>query len=150
MVRDLGLQWWTHLHGWTVEVVTKVAIGGMSRTVDIGGETITDPPGNSDATVSAGGLLALPTNMGRHHSSCFATVPELSIKLRRQLSRYLILTLGYSVVVVDNVVRTGDQLDLVVNPTQIDGGALSGVPRPAVLMNDSQLWLQGFNIGLEW
>jgi hypothetical protein len=147
---DLGLQWWTHLHGWTVEVVTKVAIGGIARTVDIAGDTITDPPGNSAATISPGGLLALPTNIGRHHSCSFATAPELSIKLRRQLSRYLILTLGYSVMMVDNVARTGDQLDLVVNPTQINGGALPGIPRPAVLMNDSQLWLQGFNIGLEW
>ena len=88
--------------------------------------------------------------MGRHHSSCFTTAPELSIKLRRQLSRYLILTLGYSVMVVDNVVRTGDQLDLVINPTQLNGGTFSGVPRPAALMNDSQLWLQGFSVGLEW
>jgi hypothetical protein len=146
---DVGLQWWTHVRGWTVEATTKIALGGLARTVEIGGETITESPGDP-ATIAAGGLLALPTNMGRHQSCRFATVPELSIKLRRQLSRYLILTLGYSVVVVDNVVRTGDQLDLAVNPTQINGGALSGPARPTVLMNDSRLWLQGFNIGLEW
>jgi hypothetical protein len=77
-------------------------------------------------------------------------VPELSIKLRRQLTHHLILTVGYSLVVVDNVVRTGDQLDLVINPTQINGGTLSGAARPAVLMNDSTLWLHGLNVGLEW
>ncbi|MHB0959984.1 MAG: BBP7 family outer membrane beta-barrel protein [Pirellulaceae bacterium] len=146
---DIGLQWWTHLRGWTVETTAKVAIGGWARSVEIRGETLTDSPGD-EARLSAGGLLALPTNLGRHQSSSFSMAPELSIKVRRQLSRFLVLTLGYSVLVVDNVVRTGDQLDLVVNPTQINGGPLSGVPRPAVLMNDSRLWLQGFNIGLEW
>ena len=146
---DLGLQWWTHAHGWTVEVVTKIAVGGIARTVDIGGDTLIESPGDSPVLVP-GGLLALPTNIGRHHSSRFAAVPELSIKLRRQLTHHLILTVGYSLVVVDHVVRTGDQLDLVVNPTQISGGTLSGAARPAVWMNDSTLWLHGFNVGLEW
>ena len=77
-------------------------------------------------------------------------MPELSIKLRRQLTHHLILTVGYSLIVVDHVVRTGDQLDLVVNPTQINGGTLARCACPAVLMNDSTLWLHGFNVGLEW
>jgi hypothetical protein len=146
---DLGVQWWTHARGWTLEVVTKIAIGGVARTVEINGDTLIESPGDSPVLVP-GGLLALPTNIGRHQSCRFATVPELSIKLRRQLTHHLILTVGYSLVVVDNVVRTGDQLDLVINPTQINGGTLSGAARPAVLMNDSTLWLHGLNVGLEW
>ena len=31
MVGDLGLQWWTQTCGWTLEVVTKVALGGIAR-----------------------------------------------------------------------------------------------------------------------
>jgi hypothetical protein len=146
---DLGVQWWTHARGWTLEVVTKIAIGGVARTVEINGDTLIESPGDSPVLVP-GGLLALPTNIGRHQSCRVATVPELSIKLRRQLTHHLILTVGYSLVVVDNVVRTGDQLDLVINPTQINGGTLSGAARPAVLMNDSTLWLHGLNVGLEW
>jgi len=26
---DLGLQWWTHAHGWTVEVLTKIAVAAL-------------------------------------------------------------------------------------------------------------------------
>ena len=146
---DLGLQWWTHACGWTLEVVTKVALGGIARTVEIDGNTLIDSPGDSPV-LAPGGLLALPTNMGRHQTCRFATLPELDIRLRRQLTYHLILTVGYSLVVVDNVVRTGDQLDLAVNPTQINGGALSGAVHPSVLMNDSRLWLHGFTVGLEW
>jgi hypothetical protein len=146
---DLGVQWWTEAHGWTLEVATKIALGGIARTVQIGGDTLVNSPGDSPVLVP-GGLLALPTNIGRHHSSRFSAVPELSVTFRRPLTPHFILTVGYSLIVADHVVRTGDQLDLAVNPTQLGGGTLAGAARPAVLMNDSTLWLHGFNVGLEW
>jgi len=146
---DLGVQWWTHARGWTFEFVTKLAIGGIARTVQIDGDTLVQTP-DDPAVLTPGGLLAQPTNIGRHRTGRFTAVPELSIKVRRQLTHHLILTAGYSLVIVDHVVRTGDQLDLVVNPTQFGGGELSGVPRPGVLMHDSTLWLHGLSVGLEW
>ena len=146
---DLGLQLWTEMHGWTVELKSKLALGGITRAVEFGGDTLVLPPGDFQS-VSSGGLLVLPTNLGRHHSSRFSALPELSVKLRRQVTRNMILTLGYSLMVLDHVVRTGDQLDLVVNPTQLGNGVLTGAARPTVLMNDSTLWLHGFTLGLEW
>ncbi len=118
---DLGLQLWTHAHGWTVEVLGKIAIGSVARTIEINGETLTITPDNTDS-FSSGGLLAMPTNMGRHQSCRFSAMPELTIRLRRPLSRFFTLSLGYTVMAVDHVVRTGDQLDLTVNPTQFGNG----------------------------
>ncbi len=146
---DLGVQWRRETGRWTWEVVARIALGGVARTVEIGGDTLIESPDGS-AVIVPGGLLALPTNLGRHHSSRFATLPELSIRLRRQLTHHLALTVGYSLMAADHIVRTGDQLDLCVNPTQLNGGALGGPARPAVLMSDSTLCLHGLNIGLEW
>lgn len=146
---DLGLEWWTETHGWTVELVTKVALGELSRIVSVTGETVTQAP-DGTVTWQPGGLLALPTNQGRHRATCFTAVPELSLQARRQLTRHLVFTVGYSLLVVDRVVRTGDQLDLTINPSQRDGGPLVGVPRPAAPLRDSTLWLHGLTLGLEW
>lgn len=146
---DLGLKWWLPTRSCTFEVVTKMAVGGIARTVEFGGETLVTSPGDSPV-LTAGGLLVQPTNIGRYRTGRFTALPELSIKVRRQLTRQLVLTAGYSLMVVDHVLRSGDQLDLVVNPTQFGGGTLSGAARPTVLMNDSTLWLHGLSVGLEW
>ncbi len=146
---DLGLQLWTHMHGWTVEVQGKIAVGAISRTVEINGNTLVVTPTDA-ASLTSGGLLTAPTNIGRYQSCKFSALPELTIRFRRPISRFFTLTLGYTAMMLDHVVRTGDQLDTVVNPTQLGNGVLSGVPRPTVLMNDSTLWVHGFTIGLEW
>ncbi len=146
---DLGLQYWTRRGPWTAELTTKLAIGGVSRFVDVEGYTVVDPPGDFP-TVYSGGLLALPSNMGRHHSTQFSMLPELRIKLRRRLTHSCILTLGYNLTLLGHVLRTGDQLDLAVNTTQLSGGALIGSARPRVPFRDQTLWVQGFNIGLQW
>jgi hypothetical protein len=146
---DIGLQWWSCLHGWNLEVTSKVALGGLTRSADIYGSTLIDVAGGPTIQ-TAGGLLALPTNMGSHDSCRFVAVPELNVKVRRQLSRFFVLTLGYSVLFVDQVARVGDAVDLAVNPSQLNGGILTGEPRPTYALRGSQLWLHGLQVGLEW
>ncbi len=146
---DLGLQLWTHMHGWTIEVLGKVALGETIRTVEVNGETFTLSPAGVPS-LAPGGLLAMPTNMGRYQSNKFSALPELTIRLRRPISRFFTFTVGYTALVLNNVVRTGDQIDLAVNPSQFGNGALIGTARPAMLMNDSTVWVHGFTVGLEW
>ena len=69
-------------------------------------------------SLAPGGLLAMPTNMGRYQSSQISVLPELTVRFRRPLSRFFTITCGYTALVLNNVVRTGDQIDLAVNPTQ--------------------------------
>ncbi len=146
---DLGLQLWTGGHGWTVEVLGKLAVGTVARTVEINGATLVVPPVGSESLTS-GGLYTAPTNIGRFRSCRFSASPELTIRLRRPISRFFTLSLGYTATILDHVVRTGDQIDTVVNPTQLGGGAPVGPPRPTALMHDSTLWVHGFTMGLEW
>ena len=96
------------------------------------------------------GFYALPTNEGRYRSSRLSALPEIGFTLRRQLTHDFIFTFGYSLLVVNNVVRSGDQVSLNINPSQFNGGTLVGPAAPRVRMKDSVLWAHGFNIGLEW
>ncbi len=146
---DLGLQLWTHTHGWTVEVLGKIALGSTLQTLEIDGQTLVVPPVGG-ASLAQGGLLAMPTNIGRHQSNQFSVLPEVTVRLRRPISRFFTFTIGYTAMALNNVLRTGDQIDLAVNPTQFGNGLLVGDPRPALQMVDSVMWVQGITVGLEW
>lgn len=146
---DMGLQLWTQRHGWTIEMVAKVALGAVVQTVEIDGQTVAVPLDGGPVR-SPGGLLAMPTNMGRFDSSHFAVMPELTLRLRHPISRFFTFTVGYTAVALNDVARTGEQVDLALNPTQFAGGELDGLPRPRVPMNSSTIVAHGFTIGLEW
>ncbi|HET7719587.1 MAG TPA: BBP7 family outer membrane beta-barrel protein, partial [Acidimicrobiales bacterium] len=60
---------------------------------------------------------------------------------------------GYTVLYWSSVVRPGDQVDLLVNASQIPSNLLPtglvGPARPAVLFRDTDFWAQGVNLSLE-
>ncbi len=133
----------------TVDVLTKLAVGSMEQRVTIQGSRKTL---GLDGTYSlrSGGLLAQATNSGVHKRSETALIPELGVTLNWQMNSFLRLYTGYSLLYVSNVVRPGDQIDSTVDPIQLGGGAaLDGVTRPAFAFNTSELWLQGVKVGLE-
>jgi hypothetical protein len=146
---DMGLQWWFNHGNWSAELLTKMAVGSVFNTVEVFGETLVTPPADT-AYLTEGGLLAQPTNMGRYHANEFAVLPEVGIKLRRRLTHSFVLMLGYNVMFVNHVMRTGDQIDTAINISQTGGNPLIGPARPTIPLIDSNLWVHGFSIGLEW
>jgi hypothetical protein len=56
---------------------------------------------------------------------------------------------GYDLLYWSDVARPDEQIDLVVNPTQIPPGNLVGVARPAPTGQTSDLFLQGLSAGVE-
>lgn len=135
---------------WSVDLLAKLALGGMSQTVTIDGNTIVTPPGGTQ-TSNRGGVLALPSNMGQFTRSRFAVIPEFGVNLHRQLNPCWKVNLGYTIMVVTNVIRPGDQIDLNVDPNQFPPPATSGpFTAPAFAFHDSDIWLQGLNVGLEY
>jgi hypothetical protein len=151
---ELGLAAQFHRGCWSLDLLAKVALGNMRQAAMIDGAATVTTPGDPPET-SPGGLLALPTNMGRHRRDAFAVLPEIGLGLRYQASDCLALTAGYTLIYLNHILRTGDQIDPAVNPTQLTnfdqtGGPLLGEPRPAVLMNDTDFWAQGINLGIEW
>jgi hypothetical protein len=72
-----------------------------------------------------------------------------------QLSSNIRIFAGYSMLYWSNVVRAGDQIDLAVNPSQLQRSTtaratLSGDSRPAYTLHKSGFWAHGGNLGLEF
>jgi hypothetical protein len=139
----------------TLDLLTKVAVGGVHEEVSIRGSTAFDLsriPG-AVSSVQPGGLLAQPTNIGHYTRDTFAVVPEFGLKLGYDLTSSIRFTVGYSFVYISNVARPGDQIDRVVNATQLPSvlgpGQLVGPARPAFTFRESDFWAHGVSLGLE-
>ncbi|MHB8899983.1 MAG: BBP7 family outer membrane beta-barrel protein [Thermoguttaceae bacterium] len=134
-------------HCWSVELLAKVGIGNMDSTVTIDGQTTT--VSGTGTAQTAGGLLALPTNMGQFDRRELSTATEVGLKLTRAFDRGVDLTFGYNFLYLSNVLRAGDQIDTNINVSQLSGGTLDGAAFPQFNFQSSGFWAQGLSIGLE-
>jgi len=134
---------------WRLEATGKVAVGAMHQTVSIDGQTITTDPGVG-VSVDEGGLLALPSNIGRYHRTNFVVIPELNLKAAWMWNSRLQTYLGYNALFISNVVRPGEHIDLRVNPTQLPNAPVpfSGPALPAFRFEGTEFWIHGVSAGL--
>ncbi|MFN4259617.1 MAG: BBP7 family outer membrane beta-barrel protein [Gemmataceae bacterium] len=137
---------------WFVDMKAKLAVGGVAQKVHINGFQVIQTAGGVQEFT--GGLLALPSNIGRHSRGRVAVVPEWNVNVGYQLHPHCRAFVGYSFLYLSNVVRPGDQIDLNVDVTQIPNFATDAQPanvnQPAVLFRDTDFWAQGLNFGLEF
>jgi hypothetical protein len=152
---DIGLAMQLDHGPWTFGVLGKVALGNVHQRLAIDGGTVVATPGGS-TTSRTGGLLALPTNIGSYSRDEFAVLPEFTTNIDYRINDCWSLTIGYTFIHLSDVLRTGDQIDRFVNPTQLTdfsqpgGGGLIGDPRPSATLNDTDFWAQGLNVGVTW
>lgn len=133
----------------SLDVLGKLAVGNVWRQVRIDGSTDVTVPGFAMVS-NAGGLLALPSNIGRYTSNKTGMVPELAITGGWQLSPRVRATLGYTFFWWTDIVRPADQIDPVVNPNLLPNSGSSGGPaRPFFTQHDSDLWVQALRLGME-
>jgi hypothetical protein len=146
---DLGVKWESNWQRWSWEMLGKIALGSTRQKVGVNGNTVRSASGVEVSDV--GGLLATETNIGSRASNEFAVVPELGVTVGYDLTRNLRATLGYSFIYWSQVVRAGDQIDLDVNPDFVPPvePPIAGASRPRRLFNDTDYWVQGFNVGLD-
>ena len=144
---DLGLNGEIRQGPWLLEWLAKVAVGATLNDLSISGSSSVTTGGVS--TVTAGGLLALPTNIGDFSRTRLAAVPELSAKLGYQITPTIRIFAGYDVMYWTGVVRPSGAIDTTVNATQIGGGALVGTARPAPQFDTSNYWAHGANFGIK-
>jgi hypothetical protein len=110
-------------------------------------------PGAAPATFT-GGLLAAGPNIGSFNSNRFSVVPEATLNVGYSVTPGLKLYAGYNVLFWSNVVRPGDAIDRVVDVTFVPnpppGIAASGTNRPQPQFQQSNLWVNGIQIGAEF
>jgi hypothetical protein len=74
-------------------------------------------------------------------------VYETGVNIGWQLTEHWQIFAGYTFFGWQNPIRAGDQVDLVVNSTQITG-LLVGPARPTIPFKEDFFWAQGVNVGL--
>ena len=148
---DLGTKWQTGWYRWTLEFLAKMAIGNVSQTVTVNGETTFDRPVGPSETFD-GGLLAQRTNIGKHTRDDLAVIPELGATLGFFLTPRLRGTVGYTFLYWSQVARPGEQVDLDLNPDLLppEADPFTGAARPRFVFRDTDFWAQGLNLGLDY
>jgi hypothetical protein len=149
---ELGMDFELKRGRWSFDILGKVALGDTREVVKINGSTSLQAPMGMP-TVSMGGLLAQPTNIGNFSRDRFAVAPEAGVKVGYQVTDWMKLSVGYTFLYLSDVARPGNQIDRVVNttqlPSQLGGGMLVGPPRPSFVFKGTDFWAQGLTVGLE-
>jgi hypothetical protein len=133
----------------------SIAAGVNLQEVDISGGSSSLAPGATTPVTAAGGLYALPSNIGTYNRTVFSVVPEVGATIGYQVTCSLRLFVGYNVMSMTNVVRAGEQINRNVNGTFIPDpttGTAAGVgaPSPLYKHRDSDFYAHGCTAGLEW
>ncbi len=138
---------------WSLGIRSLIALGSNHQVVTISGSQLLRTAAGEMQSFR-GGLLALPSNSGRFTRDQFAVVPQLGVNLSYQATERLRLFVGYDVLVWTNVLRPGDQIDRVLDVSQIPNfpnpPPPTGQGRPRVVFADRSFWAQGVNFGMEF
>lgn len=102
----------------SLDIGGRLGLENLSRELVINGLTHVRTPDGGEAT-SPGGLLALPSNMGKYRTDGFALLPELDLTARVLLTDRLSFSVGYHLLFLTNVYRTGQQIDRRIDPGQL-------------------------------
>jgi hypothetical protein len=106
------------------------------------------------STVATGGNLTSATSIGKSTRSVITVVPEANVQVSYAFASWVRAFVGYSGVYWGNVIRPGDQIDILVNTSNTPSGAhftgtVVGQPYPRILFKQSDFWAQGVNFGLD-
>jgi hypothetical protein len=78
-------------------------------------------------------------------------LPSFDANFRFGVTSQLNVAIGYSFLFLGDVVRPGDVVDPVVNGLLLDGSLpFAGPSRPDFSWDDSDLWIMGINLGVEY
>jgi hypothetical protein len=146
---ELGVVTKARYCNWSLELLTKLALGNTRSRVSVNGSTVVTERNQAPATYTSG-MLALPTNAGNYERDGFSVIPELGVTVGYNVTCRLKATVGYTFLYWSQVVRPGDQVDTNVNPTQFPPRQLVGVPAPQFGLATTDFWAQGLNIGLDY
>lgn len=148
---QIGMRSEIHSDRLFLEIQAKVAFGVTQEDLNIAGQTTINQPGAASQTLE-GGLFALSSNIGAHHASAFAVLPEGDINAGWQPFDHIQFQVGYSFLYLSRLARAGSQVDRNLNPNLIPGSLTLGEGGPALPsatpIHESSFWLQGLNFGL--
>ena len=142
---DLGARlWWSRGSSLALSGLAKAALGASNRTVLVDGRT--SIRSGSTTTTTPGGVLALPSNMGRRSEQDFGVLAEVGLGLEWQPACYWKFSVGYTWLYWSDVARAVSQIDRTIDLDQLAPTAGSGI-RPAPRPTTTSFWAQGLTAG---
>jgi hypothetical protein len=135
---------------WSLGFKGTVALGPTQQIVDISGNSRISSPGGSPPANFNGGLLTQSTNIGRHTRDVFGVVPELGLTVGYQFCNNIRAFAGYNFLYWNDVARSTNQVDRMVNTNLIAPPTGGGPQHPAFLWHGSDYWAQGVTFGIEF
>jgi hypothetical protein len=137
--------------GFFLQFAGKMGVGNTHETVQANGQTTATDAGGTSRT-TAGGLFAVPGNIGLASRNAFTLVPEGSFTFGVDLSQNIHLYAGYSVLYWEDILRPGNVINRSVNtssvPTSLTFGTGAGTVAPLSTSHRSDFWAQGLNVGV--
>lgn len=148
---EIGLRNQIYRGRWSLEILTKIAIGNTHQTVDINGQTTVTVPGQGTNVYDAG-VLAVGSNSGTYHRDVFTVIPQLGLELGYQVNCHWRAYAGYNLMYWGSVLRSAEQIDLNVDPRNFPptDPQNPGLPFPAFPGRASSFWAHGVNLGTEF
>jgi hypothetical protein len=143
---QIGFQYQYRWRNLTFDFANQFAMGVMRRSEDLSGFS------QAGAVRIPGGVLVSTTNIGRRTDNDFGVVPQIDLKLGWQITQTMRIFFGFDFLYASSVIRPGDQIDNVVNPTLVpfrpEFGTAAGTARPSQLFRTTDWWVTGVSFGL--
>ena len=133
----LGFLYEAECDCWTMQGLARVSLGNMSETARIDGSTRLTAPGLPPQSTQ-GGLFTSGDSRGSFSRNEFSTVSEVGLRLGYRWGPCTQLSLGYSFIHWNDVLRASDQINTRVGAVGDQQFRLTG----------SDFWVQGINVGL--
>jgi hypothetical protein len=147
---DLGFRLGYQAQLWSLDFLAKCAVGEVGRLVTIQGNQVTTVPGVAPVT-RAGGVLALSSNSGTFSRREWQPFPEFGVNWSWQIAPGIQMRLGYTFLLLCNIARAHEQVDLTVNPALLPPAMTPvDINRPAFTEAKSSMWIQTINVGMEF
>lgn len=146
---EIGLRNRIYRGRWSLDILTKMAIGNNHQTVTINGQTVVTAPNQTSQTYNAG-ILASGPNSGVYQRDTFTIIPQLGLELGYQWDCHWRSYVGYDLLYWGSVVQAGEQIDLNVDPRNIPPVQAGGLPFPAFPGRTTSFWAHGVNVGAEF
>lgn len=146
---EFGLRSRIYRGRWSLEILTKIALGNTHQVMNIDGQTIVTPT-SQPTQIRNGGVFAVRSNEGTYTRDTFTMIPQLGLELGYQVNSNWRAYVGYNLLYWGAVVHASEQIDLNIDPRNFPPVQNPALPFPAFPGKTSSFWAQGLNLGLEF
>jgi hypothetical protein len=128
---------------WFINLRGEVGLGADVEQVRAFGASLYQTP--AQRVVTPVGLTVQASNRGTFHRTALNGVSEVGVNVGCRVIDHVRVSAGYTFLLWDSPLRSGDQIDPVVNK-------IAGTPpaRPAIPFKEDLFWAQGLNAGVEF